>query len=448
MANRSCALSRPWFFAAVAVLAVNDHVWKADHPGWVTGKISDVAGVAVVAALLSVLIGSGRATVVTAIGFVALKTVPGVAELAAPVMGGVTRRDPADLLALAVLPFVWRSLDREAAARAWSAFGRNGRGGVRRRAKTASPPKLAAPAQPGAVPTGRGRSGRVIASLIPVVGAVSALFVTTATSCASKPTVIDLVQQDTSVFARIDEGYSGDTWARSNDGGMTWQAAQAPPGFESEEEPAGSGTSAPATSQPSTSTVPGSTTASGSAGTPPHLASACGLGACYRTTGSRSIERSESGSKRWVVERRLDGDLFERSADSCIGPDGRLNAVALTGRRGEAVVSLGASGVLARNPDGSWEVHSVLEADRGVLPEPARRSVAFWATIGVIPVGMGAVWVLGRRASAARIVGLLGSPSESWAPSVSGCFSRSSATSTCSTVASTSSPPQRSSSLP
>ena len=45
----------PWFLIAVVLLALNDHVFKSHVPGWWTGKLSDVAGVAVLATLLAVL---------------------------------------------------------------------------------------------------------------------------------------------------------------------------------------------------------------------------------------------------------------------------------------------------------------------------------------------------------------------------------------------------------
>ena len=41
-------LTHPAFTGAVALLAVNDHVLKPLVGGWLTGKLSDVAGVFVV----------------------------------------------------------------------------------------------------------------------------------------------------------------------------------------------------------------------------------------------------------------------------------------------------------------------------------------------------------------------------------------------------------------
>lgn len=101
--GRSGWLSHPLFLGCVVVLAVNDHVLKARHPGWWSGKLSDIAGVAVVAVVAAVVVGPRKGLLGTAVGFSLLKTVPGAAELASPFLGGVTSRDPSDLLALIVL---------------------------------------------------------------------------------------------------------------------------------------------------------------------------------------------------------------------------------------------------------------------------------------------------------------------------------------------------------
>ena len=41
--RRDSGMLHPVALAALAVLVLNDHVWKARYPGWVTGKLSDVA---------------------------------------------------------------------------------------------------------------------------------------------------------------------------------------------------------------------------------------------------------------------------------------------------------------------------------------------------------------------------------------------------------------------
>lgn len=108
--TRASWLTRPWFFAALGVLLLNDHVLKSAWPGWVTGKLSDFAGLVIVATLLCIVSGPTAGTVLAGVAFVALKTVPGVAEAASPLLGGTTLRDATDLIAILVLPLVWREL--------------------------------------------------------------------------------------------------------------------------------------------------------------------------------------------------------------------------------------------------------------------------------------------------------------------------------------------------
>ncbi len=101
------------FVGSVLALAVNDHVLKPAWPGLVTGKLSDVAGVVMVAILATAIVGRRTLGVgITAIGFVALKTITAVAVAAAPVLGGTTRTDPTDLFALVVLIPLWSRLGR------------------------------------------------------------------------------------------------------------------------------------------------------------------------------------------------------------------------------------------------------------------------------------------------------------------------------------------------
>ena len=76
-------LSTPVFLGSVVVLLTNDHLLKWAFPGLVTGKISDFAGPVMVAIAASVVVGRRIGFALTALGFVALKTVPGVAEAAA-----------------------------------------------------------------------------------------------------------------------------------------------------------------------------------------------------------------------------------------------------------------------------------------------------------------------------------------------------------------------------
>lgn len=112
-------LARPATIAALVLLAVNDHVLKAAFGGVVTGKLSDFAGLylfAVFCIAVSRTPSPGRTCALVAAAWVAWKT-----PLSQPILdawngAGIFRlhrvADPADLLALAVLPFAWRAARR------------------------------------------------------------------------------------------------------------------------------------------------------------------------------------------------------------------------------------------------------------------------------------------------------------------------------------------------
>ncbi|MGH3746667.1 MAG: hypothetical protein ACRDT8_04625, partial [Micromonosporaceae bacterium] len=108
---------------AAMVLLVNDHVLKALWPGLITGKLSDVAGLAAAPALVGFALGlvapklAPRALVwcslaVVGIGFGWVKaTEHGAAAASAAwsVVAGPSQvlRDPTDLVALPALALSW-----------------------------------------------------------------------------------------------------------------------------------------------------------------------------------------------------------------------------------------------------------------------------------------------------------------------------------------------------
>ncbi|WP_113700839.1 WD40/YVTN/BNR-like repeat-containing protein [Nonomuraea lactucae] len=111
---------------AVVVLLLNDHLLKQAHPGFVTGKLSDVAGLVVAPPLLALLF-LGRAdlpaTLLTGALFTLVKTAETGAEAAShlwTLVAGPSRvlADPTDLLALPALALAWwvrrRSLETDA----------------------------------------------------------------------------------------------------------------------------------------------------------------------------------------------------------------------------------------------------------------------------------------------------------------------------------------------
>lgn len=127
--TRSSDLVHPIPLTAVVLLIVNDHVWKGGRglPAWVTGKISDFAGLFFFPVLLTVLVEhawrcrGGTASrrriawscvLLTFAVFTALKSVPAIAAIASTVIGPIVC-DPTDLVALSALVFSLHYLLRE-----------------------------------------------------------------------------------------------------------------------------------------------------------------------------------------------------------------------------------------------------------------------------------------------------------------------------------------------
>ncbi len=309
--SRWTTLSHPAFLACLALLLVNDHVLKARHPGLVTGKLSDFAGPVVVAVLAAVFVGRGAAVTLTAAGFVALKVVPGVAEAAEPLLGGVTRRDPTDLVGLLALPLAW----------------------------IAAGPRTQVPAAtaserfawfPG-VEVRRVLERRVL----PAGGAALAVVALTATSQSDVVEVRTMGLHDTVLYAEIGDAESHDDgrWAVSDDGGTTWEEAEAVPGELA-------------------------TTAS---------PEACRSdGRCYAARGATIERRTPDGEWTTVYEftdtqrnvldyRRSGGVALDEVFESVI--------VVPTPEGEHVVVGAADEGVVVGTGDGQWERQSVLDAD-------------------------------------------------------------------------------------
>ena len=119
------ALGSPVAVCALVVLLLNDHVLKQAAPGWVTGKLSDVAGLVVaplLVALLAAALGVRRpltwATAAVVVGFMLCKTTGAGAATVSALwsLSGIDthiRADPTDLLALPAV-LVARRLWRQA----------------------------------------------------------------------------------------------------------------------------------------------------------------------------------------------------------------------------------------------------------------------------------------------------------------------------------------------
>ncbi|WP_206789171.1 hypothetical protein [Amycolatopsis sp. MtRt-6] len=121
--------AHPLTVGATVVLLLNDHVLKQAWPGFVTGKLSDVAGLVAAPPVLGLLLGLFRtarvaaaaAVLATGAGFAVVKLTAagaGVASAAWSVVNGpsVILADPTDLIALPALGVSWWAWRRVTAA--------------------------------------------------------------------------------------------------------------------------------------------------------------------------------------------------------------------------------------------------------------------------------------------------------------------------------------------
>lgn len=325
-------LGRPFFFVAVATLVLNDRFLKAAEPNWWTGKLSDVAGVAVAATIAAAFLGRRIGVSVVAVAFTLLKTTPGVAELAAPLLGGITRRDPSDIIALAILIPLQRLL--------------------------ADPPVTTRPSR---LTIGHGHTARIGARVqaacgvaLPLVGGVLAVGATTATSCGPTPAVTQVAARGDAFYALIDNGWKDPDWARSVDGGRTWVASEAPEGASTFRVTEDVFTD-PGPSGPLKACTPEKS--------------------CWQLHDRRSIERT-SPTGRPVTEVHLSETEFESISTGCAGGHiGVLGSIAATSppKGPRVVASYGAAGVLVRTPNGTWVARRVLDAP----PIEANAAAAF-----------------------------------------------------------------------
>lgn len=362
--GRARWLGSPGFLACVAVLVLNDHLLKGAFPGWWTGKLSDVAGVLVAATVAGALIGPRRGISIVAALFVMLKVVPGVAELVSPALGGVTRRDETDLIALVALLPLWYLLtrfeSRDAASSAtrsdsqWREFWAQCR--------------------------------TALSAGLPLVGVIVAAASATATSCGPAPAVTEIAVDGGDMYALVTQGLTSAKWARSTDGGFSWQDTEPPAAAQGPER------------SPDSYRDPG----------PAGPLKACDSdGTCWRLRDQRVIERG-SESAGWVEEARLTDAEFSEITTGCAGGSvGVLESIgAANGAAGrEVVASLGADGALVRHGGGGWEQVEVLSA-----PPRQATAVEDAASTAVLfsgPVLALLLWLLGRRRWPSWRVGLV-----------------------------------------
>lgn len=303
-------LAHPATLGALAVLLVNDHLLKAAYPGWLTGKLSDAAGLVLAPPLLALLAaalvpapGSGRlaaaAVGATAAGFAVVKATTAGAATASAAWSAVAgpaaiRADRTDLL---VLP---------AAAAGWWAWRRT----------TGDPDRTA----------GRRRLAGAVASPL----ALLAVLATSATNPPREAVGVQLWDRGVAVLA-------GGVVLVSADGGRTWT------------EPSDQVQYAHLHGRPAGWTA----------------TRACVPGQprrCYRVLpGQLAVQESVNSGASWQDAWRVDEEQRRRLAgryDGLADPGTHLASVAVAVRRVgagyEVVVADGRDGVLLRDRTGSW----------------------------------------------------------------------------------------------
>ncbi|BCJ73125.1 hypothetical protein CS0771_26690 [Catellatospora sp. IY07-71] len=319
-------LAHPISIAGLLLLLLNDHVLKAWQPGWVTGKLSDAAGMLMFPPLLAVLgavvaprlpgrVLAAGALTATAAGFAYVKATAYGALLASQawsVVNGpsLVRADRTDLLALPFLGLCW-----------W-AWRRAGRG-------------------PGA---GRGIARLVRgAVLVPV-----ALLATAATTAApTPPETVAVVEDGRHVYLGIDDDGTL-RWLISNDDGLTWDGYGHGP----------------------TVTV-----------APPAPESDCAGDVCYRVVhGELHVQTRQDGGPDWRTAWEVRGPQLAELIDAYDGggllssPVGELRSFGLVVREsggGHVVlVANGRDGLLRRAADGTWTRLGTWDEDRWEAPPP------------------------------------------------------------------------------
>jgi len=120
-------LAHPIVLLSIAILLINDHVLKANYPSWVTGKLSDFAGLLFFPILLSAILNiicrplniSSRPIAMAVFGFTGIwfgliKIHPLFGDLTETFLSGLLSMrvqiicDPADLIALGMLLPAWK----------------------------------------------------------------------------------------------------------------------------------------------------------------------------------------------------------------------------------------------------------------------------------------------------------------------------------------------------
>lgn len=314
--NSLRCLKNPATIVSIALLLINDHVLKILAPSFLTGKLSDFAGLFFFPFLLAMLLSAfrlstcragGIAFASTAIWFTLVKTstlgITLTQELFRPLLGYVLSivLDPTDLIALIVLIPAWRlwNCTNETShlehrdARSWLLLGLASLAVI----ATSSPPPIV-------------RVDRVL-------------------------------ETEDQIFARAG------IYVLSSDGGKTWQETKdVPPELKDNVQ------------------------------LPRVVCEQANSVICYRT-GSGIVERSRDGGKTWEVVWSIPwgrqmfmnrvaqntGVFGPHPKEIDLGPyDLALIKPIGINRESTLIVALGNEGILIRTPDGNWTRHTVWNA--------------------------------------------------------------------------------------
>lgn len=306
------ALAHPGSVLALVLLVLNDHVLKQAWPGWVTGKLSDVAGLVVAPLLLAAaltLVRTPRAVPValaaTGAGFVVCKTSAAGAAVTSSVWSlfgtpTMIRADVTDLLALPALYAAWR---------------------IHRAARTAAGPGWR-----------RTVSLAVGTALLPV-----GVLATSATSCGESAgiTTVGVVEgkftgPPRGAETRLVGGSDGTDFSLDGQGRFHSADFQLSDGGLSISR------------------------------------RACVGSTCWRLQGDDAVEVSIDGGRTYAPEAELTKDDRDRieeeegTDDGCDGEPPRVGATDIAAMEAEgtvrAVVALQRGGIWLRQQDGSWVV--------------------------------------------------------------------------------------------
>ncbi|BEL07245.1 hypothetical protein Q0Z83_054360 [Actinoplanes sichuanensis] len=358
---------------ALALLVINDHLLKSVWPGWVTGKLSDVAGMVLAPPLLAALAGliaprlpfrpvAAAAIVTVGGGFLFVKLWGYGAELASAAWSLITpslvRADRSDLLALPFLGLAW-----------WTA----------RRPLTGGPAR-------------RWLRALRLAVILPV-----ALFGVAATSSTEprKPNAQAVtVGADGAIYLEFAGDYPEKPEAVSTDGGRTWQLIEEPEpvpwtsqiGQVTSRRPA-----PPPTLSPSTSL-------SWPTAAPPCSRSVPKV--CYRVVPGQLAVQSDTGDAGWPVSWRIDGPDREALLQQYEGSKLASVSLAVADVPGGhvVVVANGRDGFAMRDVDGRWArigFPGFAPAEAITAPEPAVDYTVL--SIVILLVGLALTTFLIRR---------------------------------------------------